>query len=47
MDLCYSICTNGTDSHLIFNLNPIGITELKIQKIAGKVNISLDKNSIK
>ena len=46
--LGYSLATNGTDNHLLLiNLNNKGITGSKIEYILEKVNISVNKNSIK
>ena len=47
IDLGYTICTGGTDCHLILvNLNPTGITGSKIEKLCDKVDISINKNSV-
>ena len=43
----YTICTGGTDCHLILvNLNPLGITGSKIEKICEVIDISINKNSV-
>jgi len=47
INLGYNICTEGTDCHLmLLNLNPLGITGSKIEKICERVDISINKNSI-
>ena len=43
----YTLATGGTDNHLILvNLNPLGITGSKIEKICERVDISLNKNAV-
>ena len=47
MDLGYTLCTNGTDNHLIlWNLNPLGLTGSKLEKVCDRCHITLNKNSI-
>ena len=48
VDNNYNLSTNGTDNHIILiNLKNKNITGSKIEKICDRVNISLNKNSIK
>mgnify|MGYP006082020653 CR=1 FL=1 len=48
IDNNYNLSTNGTDNHIILiNLKNKNITGSKIEKICDRVNISLNKNSIK
>lgn len=43
----YTLSTGGTDNHIILvNLNPLGITGSKIEKICERVDISLNKNAV-
>ena len=43
----YTLSTDGSDNHIILvNLNPLGITGSKIEKICEKVDISLNKNAV-
>ena len=47
IDYGYTICTNGTDNHLIlWNLRPQNISGLKMEKICDAVSITLNKNSV-
>ena len=43
----YTICTNGTDNHLIlWDVRPLGLTGSKIEKVCDRINISLNKNTV-
>ena len=47
MDKGYTICTNGTDNHLIlWDVRPQGLTGSKIEKVCDLINISLNKNTV-
>ncbi len=47
LDQGYTLSTGGTDNHIILvNLNPLGITGSKIEKICERVDISLNKNAV-
>ena len=47
MDKGYTICTNGTDNHLIlWDVRPLGLTGSKIEKVCDLINISLNKNTV-
>lgn len=47
VDEGYTLATRGTDNHIVLvNLNPLGITGSKIEKICEKVDISLNKNAV-
>ena len=43
----YTLATDGTDNHIVLvNLNPLGITGSKIEKVTERVDISLNKNAV-
>ena len=43
----YTLATGGTDNHIVLvNLNPLGITGSKIEKVTERVDISLNKNAV-
>ena len=47
MDKGYTICTNGTDNHLILlDVRPFGLTGSKVEKVCDLINISLNKNTV-
>ena len=47
MDKGYTVCTNGTDNHLIlWDVRPLGLTGSKIEKLCDRINISLNKNTV-
>ena len=47
MDMGYTICTNGTDNHLLlWDVRPLGLTGSKIEKVCDLINISLNKNTV-
>ena len=47
MELGYTLCTDGTDNHLIlWNLNPIGLTGSKVEKVCDLCHITVNKNSV-
>ena len=47
MDKGYTICTGGTDNHLIlWDVRPLGLTGSKIEKVCDLINISLNKNTV-
>ena len=47
IELGYTLCTDGTDNHLIlWNLNPIGLTGSKVEKICDLCHITVNKNSV-
>ena len=47
IDQGYTLATDGTDNHIVLvNLNPLGITGSKIEKICERVDISLNKNAV-
>ena len=47
MDKGYTVCTNGTDNHLIlWDVRPLGLTGSKIEKLCDLINISLNKNTV-
>ncbi|POM80041.1 Serine hydroxymethyltransferase, partial [Phytophthora palmivora] len=46
-DLGYSMCTGGTDNHLIlWDLRPQGVTGSKLEKLCDMVCITLNKNPV-
>ena len=46
-DQGYTLATGGTDNHIVLvNLNPLGITGSKIEKVTERVDISLNKNAV-
>ena len=47
IELGYTLCTDGTDNHLIlWNLNPIGLTGSKVEKVCDLCHITVNKNSV-
>ena len=47
VDQGYTLATGGTDNHIVLvNLNPLGITGSKIEKVTERVDISLNKNAV-
>jgi len=47
MNFGYTLCTDGTDNHLIlWNLNPIGLTGSKVEKVCDMCHITVNKNSV-
>ena len=47
MDKGYTVCTNGTDNHLIlWDVRPLGLTGSKVEKVCDLINISLNKNTV-
>lgn len=47
IDAGYTLSTQGSDNHIILvNLNPLGITGSKIEKICERVDISINKNAV-
>lgn len=47
MDKGYTVCTDGTDNHLIlWDVRPLGLTGSKIEKVCDLINISLNKNTV-
>ena len=47
IDLGYKLCTDGTDNHLIlWDLNPLGLTGSKLEKVCDLCHITVNKNSV-
>ena len=47
IDFGYTLCTGGTDNHLIlWDLRPIGLTGSKMEKVCDLCHITLNKNSV-
>ena len=43
----FTLATDGTDNHIVLvNLNPLGITGSKVEKVCERVDISLNKNAV-
>mmetsp|Transcript_14405 Transcript_14405/g.20409 ORF Transcript_14405/g.20409 Transcript_14405/m.20409 type:complete len:470 (+) Transcript_14405:24-1433(+) len=47
MELGYTLCTNGTENHLVlWDLRPQGLSGSKMQNLCDAVHITLNKNSV-